>query len=34
MIDFNDTTPPAEHNRESERDEIRADLLVHGPRGA
>ena len=28
MIDFNDTTPPAEHNRESERDEIRADLLA------
>ena len=28
MIDFNDTTQPAEHNRESERDEIRADLLA------
>jgi putative DNA primase/helicase len=27
MIDFNDTTQPAEHNRESERDEIRADCL-------
>ena len=28
MIDFNDTTQPAEHNRESERDEIRAELLA------
>src|SRR5574343_1078190 len=28
MIDFNDTTQSAEHNRESERDEIRADLLA------
>ena len=27
MIDFNDTTQPAERNRESERDEIRAELL-------
>ena len=28
MIDFNDTTQPAERNRESERDEIRAELLA------
>jgi len=28
MIDFNDTTQPAERNRESERDEIRDELLA------
>ena len=28
MIDFNDTTQTAEHSRESERDEIRAELIA------
>jgi len=28
MIDFNDTTQSAERNRESERDEIRTELLA------
>lgn len=28
MIDFNDTTPPPEHNRDAERQELRAELLA------
>nr|WP_279196650.1 phage/plasmid primase, P4 family [Ralstonia mannitolilytica] len=28
MIDFNDTTQPGEHNRDAERDEIRAELIA------
>ena len=28
MIDFNDTTPPLDNNREAEREELRAELLA------
>ena len=28
MIDFNDTTQTAEHSRESDRDELRVELLA------
>ena len=28
MIDFNDTTPPPEHNRDTEREELRTELLA------
>ncbi len=28
MIDFNDTSHPADHNRDTERDQIRADLIA------